>query len=568
MLADLRGTSVAYVADADARAVHLVDVDARSLLGSTPLDATPAQVLVLADGRVAVTLRDANEIAILEPAADATSPLARLCSRAVPSDPFGLAATPDDATLLVTSAWAGQLTAVSAKDASVGFSVSLPREPRAVLVDDDGRRAFVSHAVGAGLSVVELESKRAVRAIDLRVKARTRQGSKFKEVFREGAQGFSLVKAPSAPSGRAPSGRLFAPMVSVDLTGTLKFGGGAGMSRHTHIVSVVDVAAERALTKAWPAQRVPSADLCLLPRDAALRATSSTLLVACLGEDVVVELDARGVDPSRLPVRRFRVPPGPVGVAVDDARSRAVVWSQFAGAVSVLELGATPTVTSVVLGDKVPLDVAEIAQGRELFHLVQDKRVSADGLACASCHPDGRDDALTWPSPGGALQTPMLAGRLRPPFGWSGTQSDLAFHVAKEITGLRGTGLGVEELDWLVAYLKRLPAPTRPPPADAQRVARGQQVFSDRKNGCAACHVAGTGRDGRAHDLGAPAAGGSAKAMGTPSLAFVGGTAPYLHDGRFPTLQALLTSTDGAAVHNPFLARSDLEALLAYLETL
>ena len=43
----------------------------------------------------------------------------------------------------------------------------------------------------------------------------------------------------------------------------------------------------------------------------------------------------------------------------------------------------------------------QIARGRALFRVTDDGRLSRDGRACASCHPDGRDDALTWSTPDG-----------------------------------------------------------------------------------------------------------------------------------------------------------------------
>ena len=72
--------------------------------------------------------------------------LVSLCKRAVPTEPIGLAVTPDESTLLVASGWGKALTALDAKTLSPSFAVDLPREPRAVLVDDEGGRAFVSHA--------------------------------------------------------------------------------------------------------------------------------------------------------------------------------------------------------------------------------------------------------------------------------------------------------------------------------------------------------------------------------------------------------------------------------------
>jgi hypothetical protein len=53
-----------------------------------------------------------------------------------------------------------------------------------------------------------------------------------------------------------------------------------------------------------------------------------------------------------------------------------------------------------------------LTRSRALFHETDDFRLSADGRACASCHPDGREDGLTWATPDGPRQTIMLAGRI------------------------------------------------------------------------------------------------------------------------------------------------------------
>ena len=54
----------------------------------------------------------------------------------------------------------------------------------------------------------------------------------------------------------------------------------------------------------------------------------------------------------------------------------------------------------------------------------------------------------------------------------------------------------------------------------------------------------------------------------TPSLRFVSGTAPYFHDGRYPTLRALLVGSDGKMGHTAKLSPHELDALEAYLRTL
>jgi hypothetical protein len=74
------GHVIAYVADSDEPTLRTIDVDQRKEIASTPLPGTPEQVLVLADGRVAATLRSSNAVLVLEPSARETEPLTFRCA--------------------------------------------------------------------------------------------------------------------------------------------------------------------------------------------------------------------------------------------------------------------------------------------------------------------------------------------------------------------------------------------------------------------------------------------------------------------------------------------------------
>src|SRR5205823_8293566 len=131
------------------------------------LGGTPAQVLVGKDGRIFVSLRDRAEVLVLEVLARDGS-VRKVSAMATPAEPIGLAFTPDDATLLVSSGWSHKLTAFSAKTGARAFAADLPREPRAIVVSDDGAKAFVSHTIGSKLSVVALtKATHDVRVVDL-----------------------------------------------------------------------------------------------------------------------------------------------------------------------------------------------------------------------------------------------------------------------------------------------------------------------------------------------------------------------------------------------------------------
>jgi cytochrome c peroxidase len=70
------------------------------------------------------------------------------------------------------------------------------------------------------------------------------------------------------------------------------------------------------------------------------------------------------------------------------------------------------------------------------------------------------------------------------------------------------------------------------------------------------------------HDVKSRTSADRDQAFDTPSLRFVGGTAPYFHDGRYASLRALLVGADGAMGHTKQLSDDDLAALEAYLRSL
>jgi DNA-binding beta-propeller fold protein YncE len=612
-LARLGTTTLAYVADEDSQVLHTIDVMAGREIATTSLGGSPAQAMVLADGRVVVTLRDKNAIEVLEPGESANQPLASRCTLKMPAEPHGLAATPDDKTVLVSAGWAHALVGLEAATLAKKFQVNLPREPRAVVVDDAGERAFVSHVVGGKMSVVDLTtSAHDVREIDLGAKGQAGFGSGRSAALdrlRTGTQGFALAKVspvdkapPPPPSGEKPlqtpvapvakpgtitkqpakpKPRVVVPMTTVDpgdpgVRSTAYYGDMVqGVARIAPMVAVVDPSAERSLTKSVLSLGDRPSRQCVLPRAAAVRPSKGTMLVACLGIDAVVELDTRGLDPSRLELRRFAVPAGPTGVAIDDASGVAVVWSQFDPGVTIVKLDdSAPAPVSVAVRYSPSASVKQLAVGRKIFHHTDDPRIASDGVACASCHPDGREDSLTWATPDGPRQTIMLAGRqtASAPYGWTGKHDNLPDYVADTFSRLGGTGVKGDDLDQLLTYVQGVagPPPVAPEPGSDHAVLaqRGKQIFDDPAQGCATCHLGGRGVDKTLHDVGSTASADNFAKYDTPSLRFISGTAPYFHDGRYEKLEDMLKASDHRMGRVLQLSQKDVSALEAYLQTL
>lgn len=610
-LATVGGKTIAYVADEDDQSVHAIDVDAQKDLGATPLAGKPAQLMFLADGRLVVAVRDKAQVAVLEPGADPAKPADTLCSVATDAEPFGVASTPDDTKLVVTAGWGRSLTTYDAKSPTMTkiWGVALPREPRSVVVADDGARAFVSQAVGGQVSVVDMGVQRVVptetHLTMENVKATMKAGT-MKEAVLENlsfggengssCQGFSLAKSES------PQGRLFVPQAMVDPGDPNANPEGYGSPQRDQTeaadVAVLDESNGSLLLSSLDTN--PSAFVrqfgqqgehkhleCLLPRSAAYDVKHGSLLVGCYGVDAVVAYDALAASPVRAEKRRWSVASGPSGIAVEPDKERAVVWSQFERTLDVISLAGPALIdekgsadasklTTVVrvaaspMAHPLPISVA---LGRALFHMSGDERISHDGRACASCHPDGRDDALTWATPNGPRRSIMLAGRVNDtaPFSWSGSEHTLKEHMGITFTRLEGTGgLRGLELDALEDYVSTLaPPPTAAPnPADQAKIARGSAIFHSEAAGCSGCHSGDIATDNEHHDVQSKASADKSGKFNTPTLKFVGGGGPYFHDGRYKTLHQLLTDADRKMGHTAQLSPDDLEALEAYLRTL
>lgn len=558
-LAHFGDETVALIADADGRQLRRLSLDRRDELEPTPLPGTPSALVVGDDGRVFVTLADTHRVAVLQTGQDAHAPLRLRCTRSVAPEPVGLATYPGG--LAVTSRWGQALTIFeTSAEMPARRVVEMPRNPHGVAVTEAGR-AVVSHAFGGRVSTVDLDTGKR-RSLRLRRRERMENAS-IDLLERTGTQAFALV-----PLG---DGDFALPNVMVDpgdaraVASMAYYGGTAEIPIAVPLVARIDADRGTVLTSTRnPAPR------CLLPRAATHDPKRDLVLVGCTGVDEIVAL-RRGEEPERThDVAAWRLPIGdePAGLAVDPGRDQLVIFSQFDATVTLVSLEDRSEREVVRLAPPAGLDPT-IALGRKIFHEAGKRRLSHDGRACASCHPDGRDDAVTWMTPKGPRQTPMLVDRLRDtaPFGWDGSRGDLHGYIRGTLRRLGGEGLSGRERSALIAYLTSLRAPPvdEAPSPDHER---GAEIFTSAMTGCTSCHAGDGLTDRMGHDVGSITRGDEHGEFDTPSLRHLSQSAPYYHDGRYPTLRAMLTDHDLKMGRTAHLTPDDLKALEAYLRRL
>lgn len=576
LLADVDGRRVAYVADEDESKILVVDVDDERLVSAIDVGGAPGQMVLLKDGRLVVTVRDANALLVLGGGGTARSPLRKDTRIDVAAEPIGLALSPDDRTLVATSGWGRTVTVIDTDLFLRKVEHKVAREPRAAVFSDDGKRIFVTHAVGQSIDVLPIgpidPKAKAPRAIKIAgTEEVTGRMAPLSEQERAACQGYALAKTDS--------GRILAPHALVfpgEAEVSSGYGGGEGREAELFHVAVIDEDASKVVEESR-VMRIgfgsTSGGRCALPRAATVG--KAGLFVACLGDDEIQLFDADALNPQEVKLASWSVPAGPTALALDDEREQALVWSQFAHTLTKLGFGKRddgtprPLALSSLTIERRNAD-AKVERGRIIFHATKDARISNDGRACASCHPDGRDDTLVWSSPKGPRQTPILAGRLEgsAPFGWNGDAPDVSLHLVQTVKRLGGKGIDGEDKEALLAYLGSMKTP-KPTPATSDAVVRGGEIYRSEAAGCAGCHgIDGHLPDGATHDVKSRSPIDLQAAFDTPSLKNVAQSAPYFHDGRYPDLRTLLVKSDGKMGKTKHLTPGDLADLEAYLETL
>lgn len=319
------------------------------------------------------------------------------------------------------------------------------------------------------------------------------------------------------------------------------------------------------------------------------------IFVSCAGADVVLALDEarlakcaqpftdeRGPDtlPPRLDstasrhyiLARLPTQANPRRMALSGDGKTLVVSNYLADSLTVIDAENLHVVKHIPLGHAQP---DAVRRGEILFN--SGKMTFQGQFTCASCHPNGGADGLTWDlerdGVGNFKKTKSLLGiKDTAPYGWHGSSPTLADRVGGTLRTLHRHEPTESEVNDLVAYLESLPPP-KPLPVRAEdrpAVARGKVLFEG-KGQCANCHHRGSMLDDSAgHDVGTRGPTDTQDRFDTPALRGVVYNTPYLHDGRAATLAAVFTRHNERKRHGSahVLSNQELNDLIAYLKSL
>lgn len=228
----------------------------------------------------------------------------------------------------------------------------------------------------------------------------------------------------------------------------------------------------------------------------------------------------------------------------------------------------------IPLGDEAParilLSAAPIATpGSTLFHdATASPGTTTVPIACASCHPEGREDGHVWTFFQKKVRTQTTAGGIggTAPFHWSGTlRTTTELLDDTFVTRMGHAKPSLETVRSLDGWVAGIAAPKRSSRATAEQLAHGEALFNDPTVGCATCHSGVALTNNATVDVGT---GGKFQ---VPSLRGVASRGPWMHDGCATSLRARFEpGSCGGTAHGQLgrLTSADLDDLTAWLETL
>ncbi|HUJ60986.1 MAG TPA: hypothetical protein VLX92_20925, partial [Kofleriaceae bacterium] len=498
--------SALYVVNADLDSVSVIDPNTRALVAEIPLGPTPA---VDASGEYAPAVM-----------------------------PRALAVSPDGATLYVTGERSSKLYAIDTASRQVANSLAVGSEPVGVVVSPDGAAVYVATSQDRTVVKVTTGDLQLTSTVDLPAQPwalgwSPTDGSLLATLF----QGSAVVAIdPDAMTVRAtwmipttqPRGDARLAHGVVRGLYDVAARPGTGEVWLAHVLLGIDtpqpaldfertafpsLSIVQAGTGAYQttlstdAQDVPGidgsfADVASGPHAIAFTSDGAyALMVDTNSEDVLV-VDAA----SHVEVALARPLPGhmPEGIALAADDRTAYIDERNTGDVAVVKLATTASGGVTIAPDGAPIArstapdpmPAELRFGQHLFYSAQSDEyplTTNHWISCATCHMEGRSDAVTWLFAQGPRDTPTNAG------GTLGTGflfrtadrnqvQDYWHTINVEQGGAFDPVSQASLLDAIAAYVNHaIPLPI-PPTTDPVKVAAGMAIFNRADVGCSGCH--------------------------------------------------------------------------------
>jgi DNA-binding beta-propeller fold protein YncE len=556
-----RDGQTAIAADPDRDRVYLVDLVHRTLRAAVQLSPgdEPGRLAEDAVGHVYVALRSGGALATIDLATGAL-----LARRPACPSPRGVAFDPTGNVVYVACAGGELVTFAPSGDAPLR-TVHLRDDLRDVVIDGD--RLLVStfrapallevDASGTVTHTAPLAELTQIRQVTVN-RATTQVVRSF-----EPTVAWRTIAVPGGGVATIHQRALSSPV------GPVQSGGGGGVygsgaptcSECSCAVVHSTLSVVQGRETPAPGATVPTATL---PVDVAVSRDGQTFAVVAAANSTIARLDqvllvsrsaaTAGGDTCAAPSASIAQPQGQAVAAVFDSADHVLVQTREPAALFFADTGATLALASERRADT----------GHTVFH-----SNSGAFIACASCHPEGRDDGHVWHFDAATpRRTQSLRGGLlaTAPFHWDGAESDM--HAIMQdvfVSRMQGPTLATDQVQALSHWLDAQPLVPHLAAADASAVERGRALFADARAACASCHAGSHLTNNQTMDV------GTGGAFQVPSLRGLALRAPYMHDGCAASLRDRLVPGEcGGTRHGDvsWMTPAQQDDLVSYLQSL
>ena len=604
-----RDGATLFVVNPDADSVSQIDTASRTLVREILLgaahpapDATgaytpavmPRSLALSADeSTLFVTGQRSSQLHAIDVASGAVQNSVHVCS-----EPVGVVVSPDGASVFVACTQDDEVVRVDAHSLAVDATVKVGTEPWALAWSSDGATLFATQFLTASVTAIDpvaMTAKAPFVIPDVAPRGDKRLAHGEPRGF------YDLESRPGTTDLWIAGALLGTDTAQPDLDfestafGSFFVASESGAFERYLSINAQDVAG----TNGAFADVISGPHAIAFTKDGAY-----ALLVNTNSEDVLVVNAAQYVESSLLhPLPGHQ----PEAIVLSPDETHAYVLERNTNDVVILDVTRTATSMSLAVdGAPIPTMTTDpmpptMRLGQHLFYTANSDEYPITKnrwIACATCHMEGRSDAVTWKFAQGPRDTPTNAGgTLDTGFLFRTADRTEVQDYWRTVNTEQGGSFDASDptiaslLDALASYVDyAIPLPVSPT-TDPNLVAKGQAVFQS--SGCASCHsgprFTDSGSGNATLDLAGPVMlhdvgtcvttgypdvahddiDGNARAacmFDTPSLNGLSSSPPYFHDGSAATIADAAVKM--LAVNQTTLSQEDIDALVEYLRSL
>lgn len=575
---------VVYATAATANKVLVVDPESRKVIREWTLPVAPSGIALANDGNVYVTGgSEAGQLLKLSPTGTIVGTVS------VGHTPLSPVISPDGSTVYVLNRFNNNVMAIDAVHMTVRATANAVREPHAAVLGVGGKLLFVANhlpfckatddVVAASVTLIDTATFKPLRSIPLP------NGS-------TGVRG-----ACASPDGKYvyvthTFGRYQLPTTQLErgwmnTAGLSVFNGETGEYINTALLDDVDLGAANpwgvtvsADGKTLVVAHAGTREVSVIDREA----FHARLDKASKNEKVTEVTKSASDVPNDLSFlvtirRRVKIDgDGPRGVLV--ANGKIFTACYFSDRIAKINLtDSLLKAETIPLGKELDLGKDRVRRGEMLWN--DGAMCFQQWQSCASCHPDGRSDALNWDLINDGIGNPkqsknMLYSHLTPPVMVTGIRKDMQMGNRKGLTHIQFVVRPEEDalcIDEYVMSLKPVASPYLENGKLSKNAKRGELLF--KKAGCAECHPPNPRgphgerlfTDMKKYNLELGVGNEEGREFDTTTLVEVWRTAPYLYDGRALTIEELLTTCNPKDTHGVTknLTADEIKCLAEYI---